>query len=370
MKIVHVAEYASGGVATYLRNLLKLQINDSRVDEVTLINSKLNSEKFDFDSPKFKNYTYQYERSLSGVFKLLKLRGLIDSLNPDVVHFHSSFAGLVRLTYLFKNAKYKVVYCAHGWSFLQKDKKELYRRIYSKIELLESRKTDLIINISDDEEKEALLRGLPREKMKVVYNSISGNGTKQDIKNPYTNNKNKKLLFIGRFDKQKGLDLLLNSVNFSELNMELAVIGKPIVTNNVNRYVDSKNVKYLGWVDNKYVNSYISCCDAVVIPSLWEGFGLVALEAMKNHKMVISSDAGGLNELVLDNFNGLKFKSGSEKALSLKLKEFENMSNEEILKLGSNGFDLFKEKYDIENLYNLLMGEFYNQVSHFRKMTK
>ena len=40
LKIVHVAEYASGGVATYLRNLLELQINDSRVDEVTLINSK------------------------------------------------------------------------------------------------------------------------------------------------------------------------------------------------------------------------------------------------------------------------------------------------------------------------------------------
>lgn len=355
MKIVHVAEYASGGVATYLRNLLELQINDSRVDEVTLINSKLNSEKFDFDSSKFKNYTYQYERSLSGIFKLLKLRGLIDSLKPDVVHFHSSFAGLVRLTYLFKDAKYQVVYCAHGWSFLQKDKKKIYRKIYSKIELLESRKTNLIINISDDEEKEALLRGLPREKMKVVYNSISGNDTKLNIKNPYSNNKNKKLLFIGRFDKQKGLDLLLNSVNFSETNMELAVIGKPIVTNNVNKYVDSKNVKYLGWIDNKYVNSYISCCDAVVIPSLWEGFGLVALEAMKNRKMVISSDAGGLNELVLDNFNGLKFKSGSKKALSLKLKEFENMSDEEILKLGSNGFDLFKEKYDIENLYNLLM---------------
>ena len=111
----------------------------------------------------------------------------------------------------------------------------------------------------------------------------------------------------------------------------------------------------MGWIDNKYIDSYISCCDAVVIPSLWEGFGLVALEAMKNHRMVISSDTGGLNELVMDGFNGLKFSNGSKKELASQLETFENMPIDKIKEIGSNGYSIFKKKYDINELYNLLM---------------
>ena len=128
MKIVHVAEYASGGVATYLRNIIAYQLEDETVDEVVLINSNKKSEKIDFSSNKFKHITFDYNRSLSGMIQLLRLRKLIDSFSPNVVHYHSSFAGAIRLTYLFRSAPYKVIYCAHGWSFSQQDKSKFQKK--------------------------------------------------------------------------------------------------------------------------------------------------------------------------------------------------------------------------------------------------
>lgn len=53
MKIIHVAEYASGGVATYLKNTIDFQLKDKQVSSVILLNSKSNSEEINFISHKF-----------------------------------------------------------------------------------------------------------------------------------------------------------------------------------------------------------------------------------------------------------------------------------------------------------------------------
>lgn len=56
MIIVHVAEYASGGVATYLKNVISFQLKEKNIDKVILINSKRSSESIEFDSPKFVHF--------------------------------------------------------------------------------------------------------------------------------------------------------------------------------------------------------------------------------------------------------------------------------------------------------------------------
>jgi glycosyltransferase involved in cell wall biosynthesis len=56
--------------------------------------------------------------------------------------------------------------------------------------------------------------------------------------------------------------------------------------------------------------------DAVVVPSLYEPFGLVALEAMASGVPVVASDTGGLRELVEDEVTGLRFPPGDHAALA------------------------------------------------------
>lgn len=52
------------------------------------------------------------------------------------------------------------------------------------------------------------------------------------------------------------------------------------------------NVESIGWINHDEIDSYYSLFDAVIIPSRWEGFGLVAIEAMKNAKAIIVSNRG------------------------------------------------------------------------------
>jgi glycosyltransferase involved in cell wall biosynthesis len=56
-------------------------------------------------------------------------------------------------------------------------------------------------------------------------------------------------------------------------------------------------------------------CDVVVMPSRWEGFGLVAIEAMRLSKPVIASTVGGLPEIIADRETGILFPSGDAEAL-------------------------------------------------------
>ncbi|AVK60728.1 glycosyl transferase [Lactobacillus sp. CBA3605] len=354
MKIVHVAEYASGGVATYLRNTISFQLEKDDVDQVILINSIENSEHINFDSEKFKHITFDYSRSISNVRKLLRLRKTIDALKPDIVHYHSSFAGVIRLTYYLKPASYKIVYCAHGWSFVQKNKSRFQRKVYEIIERILARKTDLIINISKSEEQKALDHGLPAQKMELIYNTIPNKQTILPVENPFKNVSTKKLLFVGRFDEQKGLNFLLENTDFETENIELVIIGESVLKNaSINK--ENKNVRFLGWKDNKYIDSYMNFCDAVIIPSKWEGFGLVALEAMKNKKMVIASDAGGLSEIIINNYSGLIFKSNSVMSLNEALTVFSDMSQESVSQMGNIGLDILKSKYNYYQLSNRLM---------------
>lgn len=228
MIIVHFSEYASGGVATYLRNVISYQLDDDNFGKVVLFNSNFNSENINFNSKKFEKHVYSYKRSLLGIFKLLRMRKNIDKINPDIVHLHSSFAGLLRISYLLHKPDYKVVYCAHGWSFIQKNKNKLIKHLYAMIERLESKATDLIINISGNEQKEAINNGIPQKKMRIIYNTISPKVISKNVKNPFSND-SKKLMFIGRFDNAKGLQPLLDKFDFSNSNIEFVIIGEPIV---------------------------------------------------------------------------------------------------------------------------------------------
>ncbi|WP_369957456.1 glycosyltransferase [Levilactobacillus brevis] len=345
MKIIHVAEYASGGVATYLKNTIDFQLKDKQVSSVILLNSKSNSEEINFISHKFIHKTYKYHRSIQGIFRLLKVRSEIDKFTPDVVHFHSSFSGIIRLTYLIKPAKYKVVYCPHGWSFIQQNKGPIRKKIYEFIERCLARKTDAIINISKSEQEEAIKHNLPSSKLHLIYNSISSERKEYAVRTPFTDKKRKKLLFIGRFDAAKGLSFLLDNGKLKENGIELVVIGASVLQDQNLKY-DDRNIRFLGWVDNEYIGSYMMHCDAVIVPSMWEGFGLVALEAMRAHKMVIASNVGGLPELIIDKKNGLLFKKGSAKSLNERLNEFAGMSDSAIKIMGERGYDLFRQKYN------------------------
>lgn len=305
MKILHVGEYVNGGVATYLRTLLNGLQKYSNIESYLLI-SEYKSQK-NWENITKKVFYYKYKRSISNIFSAIKqIHEVIEKVNPDIIHVHSTWAGLfVRLPYLLKKRKAKIIYQSHGWSFLM-DTSKYKKNIYAFVEKILSIPTDKIINISNYEQNQAIKYGLNKNKMVMIYNGVEDKVNKSNLKLNWDKNKIN-LLFVGRLDRQKGLDLFLDVYNKIELdNIHLYVIGTSVLDNSLPK--NTETVTYLGWVDNKDIDAYYQACDAVIMPSRWEGFGLVAIEAMRNSKPVIVSNAGALPELIKNNINGYIFK--------------------------------------------------------------
>lgn len=351
MKILHVGEYASGGVATYLNTLLNGFKDYNDIENYLLISEYKSEKRWNITGSNI--IYYKYKRGIFNIFSAIKqIHEVIEKVNPDIIHVHSTWAGLfVRLPYLIKRKKCKIIYTAHGWSFIMDVSKEK-KILYAIIERILSIVTDKIINISKFEEKEALNYGLNKKKMVVIYNGVKDKN--YNIKYNINNSNNKiELLFVGRLDKTKGIDILLNIYNkYKFKNLHLYVIGESVLDNI--EIKSNENITYLGWINNNDIDKYYQMCDCVIMPSRWDGFGLVAVEAMRNSKPVIVSNRGALPELIKNEINGYIFDLDDENSLK---KIFLNLDKSFLKKMGEKGRNIYLENYTdrifVKNIYNL-----------------
>ncbi|WP_306460850.1 glycosyltransferase [Priestia aryabhattai] len=345
MKIVHVGEYAKGGIATYIKELIEFQEKSKNIREVHLLVSETNSDK-DFKLPKDKIVFYKYKRNIKSLFKAIRqINAEINRISPDIIHVHSTFAGVfVRLPLFFKKKTYKVIYCSHGWSFLM-ELNTFKKKIFVLIERILATKTDKIINISPNEQNQALKLGFPSQKSELIANGITPK-IRKGLPQLKLNSDKINLLFVGRFDRQKGLDILFSYFeNYACENICLYTIGESVLENN--EISIPKNISNLGWVDNEHLDSYYEMFDGVIIPSRWEGFGLVAIEAMKNKKPIIVSDRGALPYLIKNN-NGYVFSLDDLNTLH---KIFNQINKKDLKDKGINGYQYFLNNFtsDIMN---------------------
>jgi len=127
--------------------------------------------------------------------------------------------------------------------------------------------------------------------------------------------------FVGRLVSDKGPDLFLRAVPIvlnRFPNARFCFVGDGVMKNDLGLWSENlgvrESVTSLGGRED--VPSLIACFDFVVIPSLREGFGLVALESLAQGKPVIASRVGGLPELVQHEQNGLLIPPGQPIAIA------------------------------------------------------
>ena len=227
IKVLHVGEYVQGGVATYISTLL----NHPEYPDVDdyLICADKNSET-NWEIPSDHIQYYPYHRSLMQIPKAMSaIRKAIKRIKPDVIYCHSTWAGLfVRFPMLFFGKTCRVIYNAHGWAFLR-DTAEWKRKVYAGVERILQGQADKIINVSKYEYNAAIRYGLKKNNQTVVYSGISTEKGKVDSQVKLPMGKIN-LLFVGRFDPQKGLDLLLEAFNSCQRqDLHLTIIADSVV---------------------------------------------------------------------------------------------------------------------------------------------
>ncbi len=116
------------------------------------------------------------------------------------------------------------------------------------------------------------------------------------------------LLYVGRFEPLKGLDILLEAVACLKKSnrLRLVIVGGDGANNPGNQFLRQKTQDlgiaakcfFAGPIEQKKLPPYYNSADALVIPSRYESFGLVGLEALACGRPVISTPVGAMNDIL------------------------------------------------------------------------
>lgn len=159
--------------------------------------------------------------------------------------------------------------------------------------------------------------GAPRDKLAVIANGIDTKvlhripaEQKAAMRADYAPNGERLLFYVGRITYEKGLHVLLRampSILADHANTRLLVAGKnsrhllPLAQ----ELGVAQSVEFLDFISDAQRDAFYQVVDAAIFPSLYEPFGIVALEAMALDCNVIASNVGGLGEVVDHLVNGL-----------------------------------------------------------------
>lgn len=350
IKVLHVAETIRGGIASYLNELHPQQEASFGAGNIHYVVPSDHRGDLAVDDAQMTTFE-RSGRSVSGLFQMLRASlQAIDAFRPNVVHLHSSFAGLVlRPALAARPQAPSVIYCPHGWAFSRKTGR-LSHQVAKTAENLLARTTDRIICISANEFNEAVRAGISANRLTLVHNGISKARPEPQPVAALWPTKKTKVLFIGRLDWQKGYDLLIEAARRLEDVLDVRIVGASVIDKFQGPTVPP-NITLLGWLDRREIEAHLEAADLVVIPSRWEAFGLVALEAMRAAKPILAFRIGALPEIVVDGVTGALCEPVSADRL---VAGFRRMLALDLKVLGCRGYDRFKQFYDVQKTHRQL----------------
>ncbi|MGI6776825.1 MAG: glycosyltransferase family 4 protein [Acetivibrionales bacterium] len=169
---------------------------------------------------------------------------------------------------------------------------------------------------------------LPENKIRLVPNGIDINKFEgyirdQEFRRRFALDNEKIVLFVGRLVNEKGAQILLDSVPKVlkyYYDVKFVIAGKgPQYDYLRGRAMDMnicQKVYLTGYVSDEDLCRLYKCADIAVFPSLYEPFGIVALEGMLADVPVVVSDTGGLGDIVSHGVDGMKAYTGNANSLA------------------------------------------------------
>ena len=131
------------------------------------------------------------------------------------------------------------------------------------------------------------------------------------------------VVFAGRLEWEKGVHTLIEAAPALRRRLpglSVVVVGQGSAEEGLRRQVLEKRlgrtVSFAGWVSEEDLRSLVAAANVAVVPSIYEPFGLVALEAAALRTPLVVSKTGGLAELVVDGFTGWTFPPGNAARLA------------------------------------------------------
>ncbi|MEL9989896.1 MAG: glycosyltransferase family 4 protein [Thermoproteus sp.] len=286
--------------------------------------------------------------------------------NFDIVHANTAWAGYVIAIKKRELNNARLVYTCHNGLWTE-EKVHLGEKVIRYVEGYIMRKVDVVIALNNTM-KRALVKkaGISLEKVVTIPNGVdvefyrpgiecSEVAQKLSLQGKYV------VLFVGRISSEKGVHILLKALKILKDRYGLRDVKTLIVgplsgtygssdispyAKELMKYVRQEHldVIFFGDADPTTLRKIYSCSHIFVLPSLFEAFPMVLLEAMASGLPVIGSRAGGIPDIIKDGVNGLLFEKGSPEDLAEKLSVL--LTNDSLRReMGRESRRITEEKY-------------------------
>lgn len=217
--------------------------------------------------------------------------------------------------------------------------------------------------------------GVPSDKLVMIPNGVNIadfqiSFNKEEFRRQYALPEEKLVLFVGRLVYEKGAQVLVEAIPkvLSKVNAKFVIVGDGYMRNPLLKRVHemglTHKVLFTGFVDDWTLKRLYNCADVCVVPSLYEPFGITALEAMASKAPLVVSDTGGLSEIVEHDHSGVKVYVNNSDSLAWGITRILlDPAHAETLK--ENAFQKVMREYDwngisvrLRQLYSLVHEEY------------
>ena len=310
-----------------------------------------------------------------------KLKQIITEENIDIVHCHTPTGGMVaRLA--CRNLDVYMIYTAHGFHFY-KGARPIHNLIYYSAEDLMSRWTDCIVTINHEDENAAKTMhaskvyripgvGIDSDYYRLTYDTDRDKARERLNIEPdvffmisvgeLRENKNQMIILktLARIRKKMAEDEAKRKLKPGTLKIKYGLIGSGRQEDEMREYVEKNDLSdmvcFYGYKSD--IRVYLAAADVMVFPSIREGLGMAALEALSTGLPVIASENRGSKEYIIDRRNGLLVSEDSTKAYSkavleamLREQDSNDLSRRESIRESVSGFSRFETEKIMRKVY-------------------
>ena len=269
------------------------------------------------------NVTRHKAYTVSGEAHYVLAPGMVQSFlskKADIIHTHSygyfqNHAGWIRER--FQSTPWVITPHFHpSWSMWGGAKRKTLREFYDTVigkGTMES--ADLITCVSKHERDMLVSEiGISEDNIKIIYNGINWNDwqilpDKNIFRKQYPDISDKFVLFAGRLATNKGLSDLISAMDLvNQKSVDLVITGADMgLGKQLEKEALEKGVRMhrLGHIDDETYRSVLAAAEMLVLPSEYEAFGIVFLEAAAAETAVIGTNVGGIPEAMSPGNNGL-----------------------------------------------------------------
>ena len=269
------------------------------------------------------NVTRHKAYTVSGEAHYVLAPGMVQSFlskKADIIHTHSygyfqNHAGWIRER--FQSTPWVITPHFHpSWSMWGGAKRKTLREFYDTVigkGTMES--ADLITCVSKHERDMLVSEiGISEDNIKIIYNGINWNywqilPDKNIFRKQYPDISDKFVLFAGRLATNKGLSDLISAMDLvNQKSVDLVITGADMgLGKQLEEEALEKGVRMhrLGHIDEETYRSVLAAAEMLVLPSEYEAFGIVLLEAAAAETAVIGTNVGGIPEAMSPGKNGL-----------------------------------------------------------------